>query len=99
MPSDVKIHLIGHSIGAWMILQLLENERIRSRIQKCYMLFPTVERMMESPNGWVFTKVAMPLYSVFGYIFFSFFNFLPVWLRLMLIQIYFLIFSIPRQLI
>lgn len=97
VPSDVKIHLIGHSIGAWMILQLLENERIRSRIQKCYMLFPTVERMMESPNGWVFTKVAMPLYSVFGYIFFSFFNFLPVWLRLMLIQIYFLIFSIPRQ--
>ncbi|XP_039489332.1 lipid droplet-associated hydrolase [Drosophila santomea] len=97
VPSDVKIHLIGHSIGAWMILQLLENERIRNRIQKCYMLFPTVERMMESPNGWVFTKVAMPLYSVFGYIFFSFFNFLPVWLRLMLIQIYFLIFSIPRQ--
>ncbi|XP_043650876.1 lipid droplet-associated hydrolase [Drosophila teissieri] len=97
VPSDVKIHLIGHSIGAWMILQLLENERIRSRIQKCYMLFPTVERMIESPNGWVFTKVAMPLYSVFGYIFFSFFNFLPVWLRLMLIQIYFLIFSIPRQ--
>ncbi|EDV50144.1 lipid droplet-associated hydrolase [Drosophila erecta] len=97
VPSDVKIHLIGHSIGAWMILQLLENERIRSRIQKCYMLFPTVERMMESPNGWVFTKVVMPLYSVFGYIFFSFFNFLPVWLRLMLIQIYFLIFSIPRQ--
>ncbi|XP_017063513.1 lipid droplet-associated hydrolase [Drosophila eugracilis] len=97
VPSDVKIHLIGHSIGAWMILQLLENERIRNRIQKCYMLFPTVERMMESPNGWVFTKIAMPLYSVFGYIFFSFFNFLPVWLRLMLIQIYFLIFSIPRQ--
>jgi len=97
VPSDVKIHLIGHSIGAWMILQLLENERIRNRIQKCYMLFPTVERMMESPNGWVFTKVAMPLYSVFGYIFFSFFTFLPVWLRLMLIQIYFLMFSIPRQ--
>lgn len=94
VPSDVKIHLIGHSIGAWMILQLLENERIRSRIQKCYMLFPIVERMMESPNGRVFTKVAMPLYSVFGYIFFSFFNFLPVWLRLMLIQIE---ISIPRQ--
>lgn len=97
VPSDVKIHLIGHSIGAWMILQLLENERIRSRVQKCYMLFPTVERMMESPNGWVFTKIAMPLYSVFGYIFFTFFSALPVWLRLFLIQIYFLIFSIPRH--
>ncbi|KAH8234594.1 hypothetical protein KR032_000318 [Drosophila birchii] len=97
VPSDVKIHLIGHSIGAWMILQLLENERIRNRVQKCYMLFPTVERMMESPNGWVFTKIAMPLYSVFGYIFFTLFTALPVWLRLFFIQIYFLIFSIPRH--
>ncbi|SPP84752.1 lipid droplet-associated hydrolase [Drosophila guanche] len=96
VPKDVKIHLIGHSIGAWMILQMLEEESVRSRVQKCYMLFPTVERMIESPNGWVFTKVGMPLYSVFGYIFFRFFNALPVWLRLLLIQIYFLIFSIPR---
>ncbi|KAH8266580.1 hypothetical protein KR026_002364 [Drosophila bipectinata] len=97
VPSDVKIHLIGHYIGAWMILQLLENEKIRNRIQKCYLLFPTIERMIESPNGWVFTKIAMPLYSVFGYIFFTFFSALPVWLRLLFIQIYFLIFSIPRH--
>ncbi|XP_001352453.2 lipid droplet-associated hydrolase [Drosophila pseudoobscura] len=97
VPKDVKIHLIGHSIGAWMILQMLEDESVRSRVQKCYMLFPTVERMIESPNGWVFTKLAMPLYSVFGYVFFKFFNALPVWLRLFLIQIYFLIFSIPRS--
>ncbi|XP_068143360.1 LOW QUALITY PROTEIN: lipid droplet-associated hydrolase [Drosophila tropicalis] len=96
VPNDVKIHLIGHSIGAWMILQLLQEQSIRKRIKKCYLLFPTVERMMESPNGWIFTKIAMPLYSVFGYIFFSFFNFLPVWLRMILIQIYFLIFSIPK---
>ncbi|KAH8371052.1 hypothetical protein KR093_006002 [Drosophila rubida] len=97
VPSHVKIHLIGHSIGAWMILQLLKDEEVRQRIKKCYMLFPTVERMMESPNGWVFTKIAMPLNSVFGYIFFTVFNALSIWLRLILIQIYFLIFSIPKQ--
>ncbi|KAH8408718.1 hypothetical protein KR215_011485 [Drosophila sulfurigaster] len=97
VPRDVKIHLIGHSIGAWMILQLLQEQEIRQRVKKCYMLFPTIERMMESPNGWLFTKIAMPLYSVFGYVFFTFFNVLPVWLRILLIQIYFLIFSIPKQ--
>lgn len=97
VPSHVKIHLIGHSIGAWMILQLLQDQNIRSRIKKCYMLFPTVERMMESPNGWTFTKIAMPLYSVFGYVFFTAFNSLPIWLRIFLIQIYFWIFSIPKQ--
>lgn len=97
VPQHVKIHLIGHSIGAWMILQLLKEQEIRDRIKKCYMLFPTVERMMESPNGWLFTKVAMPLYSVFGYVFFNLFNWLPVWIRIFLIQIYFLIFAIPNH--
>ncbi|XP_064540139.1 lipid droplet-associated hydrolase [Drosophila montana] len=97
VPRHVKIHLIGHSIGAWMILQLLKEQEIRDRIKKCYMLFPTVERMMESPNGWLFTKVAMPLYSVFGYVFFNLFNWLPVWIRIFLIQIYFLIFAIPNH--
>ncbi|XP_030386262.1 lipid droplet-associated hydrolase [Scaptodrosophila lebanonensis] len=97
VPRNVKIHLIGHSIGAWMILQLLRENSIRDRVKKCYMLFPTVEKMMESPNGWVFTKIAMPLYSVFGYVFFTFFNHLPAWLRLFFIQIYFWMFAIPRQ--
>ncbi|EDV96411.1 lipid droplet-associated hydrolase [Drosophila grimshawi] len=97
VPSHVKIHLIGHSIGAWMILQLLEDEEIRSRVKKCYMLFPTVERMIESPNGWTFTKIAMPLYSVFGYVSFRFFNMLPVWVRIFLIQTYFFIRSIPNS--
>ncbi|EDW69380.1 lipid droplet-associated hydrolase [Drosophila virilis] len=97
VPRHVKIHLIGHSIGAWMILQLLKEQEIRDRIKKCYMLFPTVERMMESPNGWLFTKVVMPLYSVFGYVFFKLFNWLPVWIRIFLIQIYFLIFAIPNH--
>ncbi|XP_023164862.2 lipid droplet-associated hydrolase [Drosophila hydei] len=97
VPRHVKIHLIGHSIGAWMILQLLKEPEIRNRIKKSYLLFPTVERMMESPNGWVFTKVAMPLYSVFGYVFFNSFNWLPAWIRIFLIQIYFWIFAIPNH--
>ncbi|EDW26074.1 GL20677 [Drosophila persimilis] len=56
---------IKHKLA--FIKEMLEDESLRSRVQKCYMLFSAVERMIESPNGWVFTKLAMPLYSVFGF--------------------------------
>ena len=81
-----------------MILQLLEHEPIRKRIQKCYMLFPTVERMLESPNGWIFTKIGLPLYSVLGFLI-PFFNRLPNLLRIFLVQCYFWLSSIPNHFI
>lgn len=96
VPEGVKIHLMGHSIGAWMVLQLLENESIRKRVKKCYMLFPTIERMIESPNGWTFTKIGLPLYSVFGFLI-QLINRLPQLIRVILIQIYFWFTSIPSH--
>ena len=81
-----------------MILQLLEREEIRRRVKKCYMLFPTVERMLESPNGWIFTKIALPVYSVFGFLI-PFFNRLPNIVCIFLIQLYFWLASIPNHFI
>lgn len=81
-----------------MILQLLEHEKIRQRVKKCYMLFPTVERMIESPNGWIFTKIGLPLYSVFGFLI-PIFNRLPQLLLIFLIQCYFWLSSIPNYFI
>ncbi|XP_033149693.1 lipid droplet-associated hydrolase-like isoform X1 [Drosophila busckii] len=92
IPRHVKIHLIGHSIGAWMTLQLLQKKQIRDRIKKCYLLFPTVERMAESPNGQTFTNIVMPFYSVFGNVLFNLLKAMPIWLQS---QIYLRIFSIP----
>ncbi|XP_013112718.1 lipid droplet-associated hydrolase [Stomoxys calcitrans] len=96
VPEHVKIHLMGHSIGAWMVLQLLQNESIRKRVKKCYLLFPTIERMMDSPNGWTFTKIGLPLYSVFGFLF-NLLNRLPKLFLVIIIQIYFWFSSIPSQ--
>lgn len=98
VPAGVKIHLMGHSIGAWMIFQMLQHETVRKRIKKCYLLFPTVERMIESPNGWNFTKIGLPLYSVFGFLI-PLFNRLPELLRIFLIQIYFWFSAIPSYFI
>lgn len=46
IQPDVKIHLIGHSIGAYMALQLLKIDDISKQIQHCYALFPTIEYMV-----------------------------------------------------
>lgn len=98
VPDNAKIHLIGHSIGAWMVLQMLENNKLRRRVSKCYLLFPTIERMIDSPNGWMFTKIVLPLYSVFGFMI-KLFDSLPENIRIHLIQMYFWFASIPNYLI
>ena len=42
--------LIGHSIGCWMILQMLRRMNT-ARIAKVFLLFPTIEKMGVTPNG------------------------------------------------
>jgi len=53
IPSNVKLIFIGHSIGCYIILNILDQ--LEHRVQRCFMLFPTIERMAESPNGRVYT--------------------------------------------
>ena len=43
--------LIGHSIGAYIILHLLKNCHRAEDVTKCILLFPTIERMAISPSG------------------------------------------------
>lgn len=53
--KDVELYIVGHSIGAYMTLELLKNENIASKIKRNYLLFPTLEKMATSPNGKLFT--------------------------------------------
>ena len=55
IPEDVKLILIGHSIGCYIILKILSQ--LNHRILRCYMLFPTIERMAVSPNGRIYTPL------------------------------------------
>ncbi|XP_033727354.1 lipid droplet-associated hydrolase-like [Pecten maximus] len=56
VPEDVRLILIGHSIGCYMILKML-NELSPRKVSRCFLLFPTIEQMAASPNG----KLATPL--------------------------------------
>lgn len=98
VPQGVKIHLIGHSIGAWMILELLKTPSIKSKIQHCYLLFPTIERMAVSPNGRFFTTI-FPRLNFIAVWFYWFVSVLPTQLKIFLISIYFAIFRVPNTFI
>jgi len=56
VPEDAHLYLIGHSIGAWFVLNLLKDNDIDKRVQKCYLLFPTIEYLAETRNGVFFNN-------------------------------------------
>lgn len=96
VPDDARIYLIGHSIGSWVILNLLKNEDISKRVEKCYLLFPTIERMADTPNGHFFTGFVFHLTAVL--IFLSWiFTMFPYYLQALLIRIVGLFFKIPAK--
>lgn len=49
IPRNVKLFLIAHSIGCYIVLKMLDQ--LDHSIGRCFMLFPTIERMAVSPNG------------------------------------------------
>ena len=71
-----KIILIGHSMGAYVILNLLKDCERLSDISKAILLFPTVERMAISPNGRFVTPSVMYLRWI-GILAAAAFSFLP----------------------
>jgi len=53
-----KVILIGHSIGCYIILHIMDRMKQReSAILKSILLFPTIERMKLSPQGKKLTPV------------------------------------------
>lgn len=45
-----SLYLVGHSIGSWMVLQLLKHLE-PTRVKRAVLLFPTIEKMCATPNG------------------------------------------------
>ncbi|RCN35253.1 hypothetical protein ANCCAN_18894 [Ancylostoma caninum] len=51
LPKAQKVYVLGHSIGSYMMLRILPYIKDDFNIKKAIGLFPTVERMADSPNG------------------------------------------------
>lgn len=88
IPKHVKIHLVSHSIGAKISLELMKMEEITDQVKRCYMLFPVIERIAETPNGFWFYKIFNRIF-IFLRLFYYAFHFLPLQLRTIILSFVF----------
>ncbi|KAJ8287534.1 hypothetical protein COCON_G00001930 [Conger conger] len=56
VPRDAKLVLIGHSIGCYIILEMMKRDP-ELQVVKSVLLFPTIERMAATPQGRVMTPM------------------------------------------
>ncbi|XP_022910348.1 lipid droplet-associated hydrolase-like [Onthophagus taurus] len=98
LPKGIKFNLIGHSIGAYIILELLKNETINSKVHHNYLLFPTIEYMAETPNGVFIMSILRPLkFLLLPLIYFIYI--LPMFIKIFLISLYIKFADIPKRFI
>lgn len=94
IPTDVRIHIIGHSIGSYIALELLENSFINDRVSNAYLLFPTVEHMAMTAHGKFLNRYIRRivwLIVILSWIF----TVLPTLVQTVLLYIYMFITGIP----
>ncbi|XP_076645926.1 lipid droplet-associated hydrolase-like isoform X1 [Halictus rubicundus] len=96
VPEDVNIHLVAHSIGAWIALQLLKDDAISKRIKKCYLLFPTIENMSASPNGQFFNRIVWRIAPLLIFLCWIL-SCLPLCLQHFLINLFAPIYGVPKK--
>ena len=63
VPTDNALILVGHSIGCFLILHLLD-QLPAGRVAKCMLLFPAVERLSLTPSG----KLVYPFVTYFHWL-------------------------------
>jgi Lipid-droplet associated hydrolase len=95
VPKGVKIHLVSHSIGSKISLELLKDNNMSYKIHQCYLLFPTIERMVDSNNGFWFYKVFNPIFFLLRLFYYAF-SFLPLIVRTIILYIFCYCSGIPE---
>ena len=88
--QQLNLILIGHSIGCYVILELLGsiNPEMKSNIKKAILLFPTVERMAVTPNGKILTFITK-FFLWFVHFFSYLLTLLPDFLHTHLVDLFF----------
>ncbi|CAF2442324.1 unnamed protein product [Rotaria sp. Silwood2] len=86
--NNHRLILIGHSIGAFMVLNMLD--KFENRLERAFFLFPTIERMKESDAGKRFVRFYPILIYILPFICFIINLLFPFnWLKRKLISYYF----------
>ncbi|XP_037550694.1 lipid droplet-associated hydrolase [Nematolebias whitei] len=85
VPRETGLVLVGHSIGCYIILEMIKRNP-ELKVLKAIMLFPTIERMAQSPQGKVMTPVLCQM-RYLAYLPVFFFSLLPASLRSFLVKL------------
>lgn len=88
LPAQVRLHLVGHSIGCKMVMDLMKDPNLRGRVVRSHLLFPTVERMALSPNGRFLTRFVLPVSGTLVFLS-QIFTWLPRFLQSLLVKGFF----------
>ncbi|KAJ2948087.1 hypothetical protein O0L34_g9884 [Tuta absoluta] len=95
IDKNSKLHLIGHSIGAWMLLEILgKHDSIIQRVSSVNLLFPTIQKMAESRNGKFLNGFLRKIHFLV-ILLFSLVYLLPNFIREYLICLYLKVSSLP----
>ncbi|KAK7573811.1 hypothetical protein V9T40_011002 [Parthenolecanium corni] len=63
VPQNCKLFVIAHSMGAKITQEMLKEPDIEQRIATSFMLFPTVERIGDTPNA----RFVRPMIQYMGF--------------------------------
>ena len=68
VSTKTKLYIVAHSIGCWMTLQMLPHMDTL-RVEKIILLFPTVEKLSQSPkclsNAYFWSVFRVPITTMF----------------------------------
>ncbi|KAK3928438.1 Lipid droplet-associated hydrolase [Frankliniella fusca] len=92
VPRGCKIHLLGHSVGAYMALNLLKDDDFAEQVQASYLLFPVLENIAKTPNGRFLSKAVVHILWLV-YFLAGIFAALPTFIQMTLISLYLRLFG------
>lgn len=97
IDKQSKLHLIGHSIGAWLILKMFQrNNKLINRVSSVNLLFPTIQKMADTKNG-VFLNNIIRRFHIILLLIFTIVYMLPEIVRSFLVVCYLKCKSLPLE--
>lgn len=97
VPAHVRIHMISHSIGSWISLQMLRNPQLKAKVINCYFLFPALDELAASPRGKAFRYLMMPFYHPFEIFYKTVVMRMPEELLKLILSMFFYVSRLPLK--
>lgn len=65
IDSKSKLHLISHSVGSWILLEMFQQSPdLMERVNTVHLLFPVVQNLSKTRGGFFFDKIVRYLHSI-----------------------------------